>query len=79
MEEEFLWSVGRVREIAVSRRVSSRDFLLVGLPTRGCCSEGEEEEVSVVGVMADGSILPMNVHRFLLGAVVEISVVGFLS
>lgn len=73
MDEEFLCSAGRVREIAVSRRASSRDFLeVVGLPARGC-SAGEG--VSTVGVMADGSILPMKVQRFLLGAVVGGSVV----
>lgn len=72
MDEDLLWSVGREREIAVSRRASSR--FLVGLETRGC-SAGEG--VSWVEVMAEGSILPMKVHRFLFGTALGGSLASF--
>lgn len=55
-----MWSEGRARASAVSRRASSR--VLVGLEMRGCSA------LSWLIVRADGSILPMNVQRFLLGA-----------
>jgi len=59
--EDLACSGGRERAIAVSRRASSR--VLVGLVVRGC---GVELASAVVKV--PGSILPMNVQRFLLGA-----------
>ncbi len=64
--------VGRDRAIAVWRRASSR--VLVGLDVRG--SAGCDSGVVVV-VKVEGSILPMNVQRFLLGAVGGESVGSF--
>ena len=63
--EDLAWSGGRDRAMAVWSRASSR--VLVGLPTRGSDADGG----SGVDVKVPGSIFPMNVHRFLLGALGE--------
>lgn len=69
--EDLCGRPGRERASAVSLRTSSR--VLVGLDPRLWVGD---EELSVVVEKVDGSILPMNVHRFLLGVVGE-SVVSF--
>lgn len=76
--EDLAWSEGRERAIAVWARASSR--VLVGLLVRGSTAGvGSGGDVNVVG-----SILPMKVQRFLLGAVgsesvLSLSVVSVVS
>jgi hypothetical protein len=69
----LLCRIGRDRAIAVSRRASSR--FLVGLDTRGCSFGG----VSWVDEVLDGSTLFMNVHRFLFGTTLEVSLTALLK
>ena len=71
MLDDFDGRLGRERASAVSRRASSS--VLVGLDPRLCVGD---EEPSVPVMKVDGSILPMNVHRFLF-VVVGKSVVSF--
>jgi hypothetical protein len=69
-ELEFLeWSWGRDLAIAVSRRASSRVWVLVGLPRP---LVGDEAAVSTdAEAREEGSILPIKVQRFLFGPVVD--------
>jgi hypothetical protein len=60
--EVLVWSGGRARASAVSRRASSR--VLVGLVVR---FEASGDVLGSGVEKVEGSILPMNVQRFLFG------------